>query len=236
MKRRVTRRRVDSGVAFHRLASGKKRLLDKRTIRVLGSLVVGMTLVSTILLALEPDPGQRNSAWSLSAIDMTSDLARDEILGVDGDRQWDYIIIHDSRGITGKEADLDREWREHYAAQGQSAARGAGYHFVINDEQGRSDGAVEISRRWMAQEAGDYIKSGENADFWNRESIGICIMGDAEARPFSDDQFESTVQLVRMLQEAYDIPRSNVFIHTGRTPDASTPYFPVGEFRMQIRD
>lgn len=234
MKRRVTRRRVDSGVAFHRLASGKKRLLDKRTIRVLGSLVVGMTLVSAILLALEPDPGYRQNAWSLSALDMASDDARDEILGVPADHDWNFIIIHDSRGIAGGERELNAAWDREYARKGLATPRGAGYHFVINDRQGRSDGEVEIARRWQDQASGDYI-TGEQADRWNREAIGICLMGDADHRAFSDDQIDATVKLVRLLQQAYDIPRNRVFVHTGRSADSLAPYFPAGEFRKRIR-
>lgn len=234
MKRRVTRRQTDTGVAFHRLASGKKRLLDKRTIRVLGSLVVGMTLVSAILLALEPDPGYRDNAWSLSAIDMASDSARDEILGVSEDRPWSFIIIHDSRGIAGGERELNAAWDREYARQGLPTPRGAGYHFVINDRKGRSDGEVEIAKRWKKQIDGDYI-SGEQADKWNREAIGVCLMGDADNHAFSPDQIDATVKLVRMLQKAYDIPRDRVFIHTGRSADSLAPFFPAAEFRNQIR-
>ncbi|MEM6257899.1 MAG: peptidoglycan recognition family protein [Planctomycetota bacterium] len=235
MKRRVTRRRVEHGVAFHRLASGKKRLLDQRTLRVLGSLVVGMTLVSAILLALEPDPGYRQNAWSLSALDMSSDNARDEILGVPNGKDWQYIIIHDSRGVAGGEKQLNDAWNLEYERQGLPATRGAGYHFVINDLAGRSDGEVEIARRWKDQQAGDYI-NGEQADKWNRDAIGICLMGDADSQPFSDGQMDATIKLVRLLQQAYDIPRSKVFLHTGRSADSLAPFFPAGEFRKQIRE
>ena len=234
MKRRVTRRQSVAGVGFHRLASGKKRLLDKRTIRVLGCLVVGMTAVSALLLALEPDPGQRHLAWSLSALEMDTNSARDEILGVEGDRQWQYIIIHDSRGVSGDASDLDAAWNREYARQGLPATRGAGYHFVIDDAKGRSDGEVEISRRWQDQEPGDYI-SGEKADYWNKNAIGVCIMGDADNRKFSDDQVDATVSLVRMLQQAYGIPRSNVYVQTGRSADSLAPFFPRAEFYKQLR-
>lgn len=233
MKRKVTRRRSDFGVAFPRLAIGNKRLFDQRTIRVLGSLVVGMTLVSGILLALEPGETYRANPWSLSVLEMSSDSAREEILGVQ-DRQWDYIIIHDSRGIRGGERELDREYNRDYI-RNDLKARGAGYHFVINDEMGQSDGAVQIAKRWKNQQPGDYI-TGERSDKWNREAIGVCIMGDADNKPFSDDRIESTVELVRMLQEAYDIPRENVIIHTGRSANSSAQFFPFVEFRSQIRD
>ena len=84
-------------------------------------------------LALEPDPGYRAKAWSLSALDMASDNARNEILGVPDDRQWNYIIIHDSRGIAGGERELNAAWDREYARQGLPTPRGAGYHFVINN-------------------------------------------------------------------------------------------------------
>ncbi|MEM9346634.1 MAG: peptidoglycan recognition family protein [Planctomycetota bacterium] len=194
-----------------------------------------MTLVSAILLALEPDPGYRQNAWSLSAMDMSSDNARDEILDVTNGKDWQYIIIHDSRGVVGGEKQLNDAWNLEYERQGLPATRGAGYHFVINDREGRSDGEVEIARRWKDQQAGDYI-SGEQADKWNRDAIGVCLMGDADSRPFSDDQMDATIKLVRLLQQAYDIPRSKVFLHTGRSADSLAPFFPAGEFRKQIRE
>lgn len=234
MKRRVTRRRVDTGVAFHRLASGKKRLIDKRTIRVLGSLVVGMTLVSAILLALEPNPTNKNKAWALSAIDMTKSQAKDEILGVEGDREWQFIIIHDSRGQTGGLDSLNNAYKRYYAAKG-TPERDAGYHFVISDKTGQDGVGVEIANRWKDQQHGDYI-TGDRADYWNRQAIGICLMGDADSKPFEADQIETTIKLVRMLQEAYDIPRERVFIQTGQTEYSRSSYFPSGEFRKQIRD
>jgi len=226
---------VDSGVAFHRLASGKKRVLDKRTIRVLGCLVVGMTLVSSVLLALEPDPGYRRNAWSLSALDMSSDLAKNEILGLTDANAWRFIIIHDSRGISGGELELNAAWDKEYERLGMPTPRGGGYHFVIADRQGRSDGEVEISRRWKDQAPGDYI-AGEQADKWNREAIGICLMGDADNHGFSKDQIESTIELVRMLQEAFNIPRDSVKVQTGKSANSLAPYFPEVEFRKQIRE
>eukprot|EP00752_Nemacystus_decipiens_P013965 g12401.t1 len=131
---------------------------------------------------------------------MSGDNARDEILGVPDERQWDYIIIHDSRGVAGGERELNAAWDLEYARQGLPTPRGAGYHFVINDREGQSDGEVEIARRWKDQQAGDYI-SGEQADKWNREAIGICLMGDADSRPFSQDQMDATVKL-RFIDQA----------------------------------
>ncbi len=234
MKRRVTRRRSDSGVAIHRLASGKTRLFDKRTIRVLGSLVVGMTLVSALLLALEPGEAYRDNPLALSALDMSSDSARGEILGHVTDRRWDFIIIHDSFGVTGGMSELDKAWNLEYARQNLPEL-GAGYHFVVSDGFRRKGVEVEIAPKWKDQRDGGYI-SGEHADKWNREAIGVCLMGDADNRPFGDDQIDATVKLVRMLQEEYDIPRNRVFIHTGRSADSLAPFFPAAEFRKRIRE
>ena len=55
-------------------------------------------------------------------------------------------------------------------------------------------------------------------------------------RPFSGDQIDATVKLVRMLQKAYDIPQqTGSFIQTGRSADSLAPFFPAAEFRKQIR-
>ncbi|MFN3166894.1 MAG: N-acetylmuramoyl-L-alanine amidase [Phycisphaeraceae bacterium] len=201
---------------------------------MLGSLVVGMTVVSAILLALEPDPGYRSNAWSLSALAMDGPDARDEILGVQGDKQWRYIIIHDSRGVRGDTQALNAAWNREYARQGLPATRGAGYHFVINDSQGRSDGEVEIGPLWQQQQPGDYV-AGETADYWNANAIGVCVMGDADTRPFSEDQIDATISLVRVLQQAYGIPRDKVIIQAGQSSDSPALHFPKAEFLKQIR-
>lgn len=194
-----------------------------------------MTLVSSLLLALEPDPGYRSGALALSAVDLSSDSAKQQILVPPSDLDWQYIIIHDSRGIPGGERELDAAWDREYARQGLATPRGAGYHFVINDANGQDDGQLQIARRWKDQLAGDYI-NGEQADLWNRQAIGICMMGDADQRPFSNDQIESTVKLVRILQQAYNIPRDRVFVQTGRSAESTGPYFPSAQFYTQIRD
>lgn len=208
---------------------------DKRTIRVLGALVVGMTIVSSILLALEPDPTHRGSMISLSALDFQQEDVADRLWPAQVSEEWKYIIIHDSFGISGSEQNLNDAWDAEYARQGL-AKRGHGYHFVINDERGVSDGRIELTPKWTNQLFGSFIDA-EGADNWNRNSIGICVMGDAGSGPFSTAQLDSTVELVKELQRKLGIPRENVIVQVGNaTGQGPATYFNYAEFRRRIAD
>lgn len=235
MRTKVTQRRKGSGVAFRYAWGGSRRVPDKRTIRVLGALVVGMTIISSILLALEPDPTHRGAVVSLSAVDFQDNSGSlEQLWPAAGVQDWRYIVIHDSFGEAGSEKDLNRAWDSWYAQQGL-AKKGHGYHFVINDEQGLDDGLIQITPRWLDQRVGDFIDA-EGADNWNRISVGICVMGDADAGPFSTRQNDSLVALVKELQQKLGIPRENVIVHVGNTPDRPSTYFNTAEFRRRIAD
>ena len=102
-----------------------------RTIKVLGAMVAGITLVSGALLALEPGPAFRPS-MSLSA---TEDAPLFETAP---SRQWKKIVIIDSHGVEGGQADVDAFFRRWFPTTG------VGCHFVV-----RKDGErIEMCDRW----------------------------------------------------------------------------------------
>lgn len=208
---------------------------DKRTIRVLGALVVGMTIVSSILLALEPDPTHRGSMISLSALDFQQEAAAERLWPANVSDEWRYIIIHDSFGVTGSDRELNEAWDAEYNRKGL-AKSGHGYHFVINDEFGLSDGRIQITPKWSNQRFGSFIDA-EGADNWNRIAIGVCVMGDAGSAPFSTAQTDSLVELVKELQTKLNIPRENVIVQVGHgSSPAPATYFNYAEFRRRIAD
>lgn len=213
----------------------RRRLPDQRTVRVLFALVVGMTAFSSVLMILDPGPVHHGPA--LSALEQNDPQSIEEALFTTNKPlrvdEWQYIIIHDSRGQTGSLEDLEQAWNRYYAGQ-DLAQRGAGYHFVIDDAASGSDGRVEVCQRWQEQYPGGYIDT-EGDDHWNRIAIGVCVMGDADTRPFSDDQLDSLARLTRELQQKLGIPRENVIVQVGRTADPAL-FFPESEFRRRLAD
>jgi len=195
------------------------------------TLVVGMTVISSILLALMPKPGFQGGVISLSVLDLQDqmfDVAAEE-------KPWRKIIVHSSLDVTGGMEHLDDAWNDWYLDHGMPGNRGAGYHFVINDASGHGDGALEMAPRWKQQAYGDFL-DGEYANQELRESIGICVMGDVESRPFSPMQMDTLADLIQVLQERYDIPRERVEFRVAQGSDGVAPYFPEAEIRRRIND
>lgn len=216
--------------------SRKRRLPDKRTIRVLMALVVGMTTLASVLMLLDPGPIHRGPALALSALEMDDPAFTEKALFSPNrplSSDWQYIIVHDSRGQVGSANDLDRFWNQYYQGEGLSP-RGAGYHFVINDAAGNADGQIEVCQRWQEQYPGGFIDA-EGDDHWNRVAIGVCVMGDAERQGFSEDQLASLGRLVREMQLRLNIPRENVIVQVGQA-DRPAPFFPEAQFRRQLLD
>lgn len=141
--------------------------------------------------------------------------------------RWKYIVIHHSATDTGDsllfdQAHLNRGWD------------GVGYHFVIdNGTQGRADGQIEVSPRWLKQLPGAHCK----ADAMNERAIGICLVGNFnDGRP-SARQMEALAEIVKNLRSYYRIPASHVVGHgqvRGASTDCPGKQFPWERFWRQL--
>ena len=192
---------------------------------VLGSLVTAMSLASGVLLLLAPGPVTPFTAVTLQSIDRGPSGGQDRLFELSNpEHDWQTIVIHDSGLQSGSARQLDR--LHHQQGRG-----GLGYHFVINNGQGESDGLIEMGFRWQQQFAGAYVE-GPNAEWFNRHGIGICLVGDVDERRPSQAQLRELAWLVRQLQQAYQIPRGAVHVNVGSRPDA----FPEAWFRQQLLD
>jgi len=119
-------------------------------------------------------------------------------------RPWRWIVIHHSATDAGSAAIFDRMHR----------ARGwdeLGYHFVINNGRGQTDGKVEVGSRWAKQKWGAHCKTPDNA--YNDFGIGVCVVGDHSAALPSSAQLRSLVKLVTFLSIRYDIDPARVIGH-----------------------
>lgn len=195
---------------------------ERRVWVVLSSLLAAMTLASSLLLALEPRPVTRLEAVPLQiggAVPQPLNLFETDqpIIA----KHWRSIVIYDSLTLDGTAATL----AEAYAANGIDPLP---YHFVIG--LGNEDGEqrIEVGPRWMRQTAAQFA-----AD--DAGEIAICLIGDTDRQPLTDDQLRRLVWLVRSLQAALGIDEGDVAIRTGATdaPDAGR-LFPTASFRRQL--
>lgn len=185
-------------------------MIDARTTKVLGALLVSMTAGALLLMALESEPPRPD---------------RDELAiatGANLDRQdwtithpWKRIVIHASRG-------------------GRDSLPGR-CHFVIDAAPLQPNtGIIRPTDLWQRQVPGHHVYV-PGHDF-NADSVGICLMGDFSRQSPPDVQFHALVALVRKLQRTCHIPADSVYLHSELNPDKPSPgpAFPVGSFNDRL--
>jgi N-acetyl-anhydromuramyl-L-alanine amidase AmpD len=196
---------------------------------VWASLLAAMTGVGGLLLALEDRPmsggvvlagvERQAPAHSLNAIlNTTTPIAPD---------RWHGIVIHHSGSQSGSATSI----ADQHLSRG---FKGLGYHFVISNGQGAPDGQIHVGYRWMEQAPGVHA-TGPDADRLNRETIGICLIGDGDRRAFTPAQLASLASLVAMLQSATHVDSGGVYLSRDVSPtSAPGRLFPESAFRQQL--
>ncbi len=141
-------------------------------------------------------------------------------------RNWKYIVIHHSGTESGSMASFDR-----YARQ-ERGWRGVGYHFVIGNGEGTSDGTLEVTFRWEQQIEGAHA----GVERYNEQGIGICLVGNFDTGHPTEEQMKTLVSLVNFLQMRNNIPTSQIYGH-GDIKNTSCPgeNFPFNKFRSLLR-
>lgn len=141
---------------------------------------------------------------------------------------WKAIVIHHSGTAAGDADQIDRRHRNW-------GLDGLGYHFVIGNGSGMDDGAVHLGYRWREQVSGQHV-IGPDRDRFNAEAIGICLIGNGNARPFTPAQMQMLRDLVRQLQIQYQIPAKDVTLHRDLSAEVTSPgvYFADAEFRAGL--
>ncbi|MDX2131925.1 MAG: peptidoglycan recognition family protein [Planctomycetota bacterium] len=212
-------------------ASVASRSLSSRTRVVWGALLASMTVVGGGLVMLDTGERSTGEGFSLPPLAvMASAGGLESILStptpIESGR-WQAIVIHDSGTLSGSPESLDEQAR-------RLGLRGLGYHFVLGNGSGLRDGQVHVGGRWLRQNPGAHA-AGKNADWLNRNAIGICVVGDGERATFTEAQRVRLAQLVEMLMRECQIPADRVYLHR---EVASTPspgkFFPEASFRQAI--
>lgn len=156
--------------------------------------------------------------------------------GIDSEL-WQHIVIHDSGSMAGTVRELDAQAR-------RAGLNDVGYHFVIGNGSGLSDGVVEATPRWNRQGAGAHVAASaapsplerEQVDDLNRHAIGICLIGNGERAAFTESQLRALSDLVRALQIQLEIPASRVVLHSDLNSEVASPgrFFPVERLESHL--
>jgi len=149
-------------------------------------------------------------------------------------KRWQGMVIHHSAFSYGCAAHEDK----YHKSLGWN---GLGYHFVINNGifrrgYGRADGLVEVGYRWREQKTGSHCRPDDDySNYWNKHTIGICLIGDFEKSRPTERQWRSLIKIVRFLQERYNISANQVKVHRDvKATKCPGRYFSVGEFRRRL--
>jgi hypothetical protein len=143
---------------------------------------------------------------------------------------WQYIVIHHSATHSGSVNSIHNEHRRRKDGNGNPWL-GIGYHFVIGNGQGMTDGAVEPTFRWAEQLHGAH--SGQA--LFNSRGIGICLIGNFEDAPPSKSQWQSVRSLVNVLAGRHGIAAKNIIGHSA-VKNTSCPgkHFPLKDLQKSV--
>jgi N-acetyl-anhydromuramyl-L-alanine amidase AmpD len=198
---------------------------------VWSALLLSMTGTGGLMYALQGGPAPRLDGLALpplvAAAGPSSIEAVYKTRATIEPGRWKSIVIHHSGTAFGTPASLHEQAK-------QMSLEGLGYHFVIGNGSGMEDGEVHVGYRWLDQLPGAHV-AGAKGDWYNRNSIGICIVGDGRRREFSPEQLRRLVQLTSSLAEKLKIPADKIVLHSDLVAtDDPGPFFPEAAFREQI--
>jgi LysM repeat protein len=118
--------------------------------------------------------------------------------------KWKRIVIHHSA------TPVDDAMNMHRVHKARGMKNGLAYHFVISNGSRKAyDGEVYLGGRWKAQLDGGHMKRLS----WNRESIGICLIGNFELRSPTTKQMTALEGLCEYLMKRCKISSSQVTTH-----------------------
>jgi len=200
-----------------------------RTQIVWAALGLSMTAVAGTLSMIDERPLPASTALTqIEQVPLDTISAIFDLTDFEPGR-WDGIVIHHSGSTTGSPRSIEKSHRD-------AGFQGLGYHFVIGNGFGTTDGEIHVGYRWSQQLAGAHT-TGPQGDFYNRRTLGICLIGNGEKRTFSDVQLSTLLQVVAELQERLDIPDSEVVLHRDIAPSSAPGrLFPETAFRARLAE
>jgi N-acetyl-anhydromuramyl-L-alanine amidase AmpD len=208
--------------------------MSRRTQVVWLSLVGSMTAVGGLLLAFPVGPAGASVGGDgrtlTPLVSTTSPVGIDSIFDTRAQRtsgRWKAIVIHHSGSANGSPASIEAD----HQARG---SKGLGHHFVIGNGRGMDDGELHVAYRWLDQLPGHHAL-GKDADWFNRNSLSICLVGNGERQAFTPLQLARLRQLLSALSTQLDIPAEKIYLHSdiAKTPSPGK-LFPTGWLREAL--
>ncbi len=123
-------------------------------------------------------------------------------------REWKAIVLHHSATTGGSVEAIDAAHRRQKDAAGEPWL-GIGYHFVVGNGRSMGDGEIQSTFRWRQQLAGAHAGRRDE----NEHGIGICLIGNFDDAPPTDNQLAALSLLLSELSQRYSIPRERVVCH-----------------------
>lgn len=185
-----------------------------------------------MLSVLDPGTaGARSGGVSLSPLmGISGSLGMDSIFQTSNeieDQRWNSIVIVHSGTPAGSAADIASEHRT-------LGYDGLGFHFVIGNGTRMGDGEIHVGYRWIDQRDGAEL-AGAAAGYSSSGVIEICLVGDGDRRPFTDEQLHRLAQVVSALSKKLDIPADQINLHKDLAGTTSPgQYFPQSEFEQLL--
>ncbi len=140
--------------------------------------------------------------------------------------RWQFIVIHHSATPAGNAGSFDRMHR-------QKGWDELGYHFVIGNGTGSSDGQIEVGPRWTKQKWGAHARTADQR--FNNYGIGICLVGNFDIERPTSRQMESVARLVGYLSKTYRVPVGRVVAHSEtKATECPGRYMSVNELRRAV--
>lgn len=198
-----------------------------RTKIVWGVLGVGMTLSVGLLSVLDSGNTARSGGRSLTPLmGIERSVGMESIFQTPASiesQRWESIVIVHSGQPAGSPADIAQEHKS-------VGYDGLGFHFVIGNGKRMGDGEIHVGYRWLDQQPGADL-SGVNSGFNSSNAIEICLVGDGDRRPFSDEQLYRLAQLVDALSDELGISPDAVHLHKDLAGTSSPgQFFPRAQF------
>lgn len=130
------------------------------------------------------------------------DRERDEF------HSWKFIVLHHSATSSGSVESIHSVHKQRRDSSG-NPWRGIGYHFVIGNGHGMTDGEIQATFRWLEQTSGAH--AGDRT--YNNYGIGICLIGNFEETAPTPAQMQSLQKLVTLLRETFHMNDDQVLGH-----------------------
>ncbi|MEM9374224.1 MAG: peptidoglycan recognition family protein [Planctomycetota bacterium] len=199
-----------------------------RTRTVWVALAASMTAGIGLLSLLDPGSPARTGGVSLSPLMATGGARGVEAVFGTAEAitpgRWESIVVVHSGSPVGSPASIETEHRG-------VGYDGMGFHFLVGNGAGMSEGQIHVGYRWMEQRDGAELAGLDSS----RGVVEVCLVGDGDRRPFGDEQLHRAAQLVAALAERLEIPSSGIRLHS-ELAETSSPgtYFPRQAFEELI--